>query len=509
METQSTLNTSYTSNFSDADSGTISSVRVRIAPSPTGDPHVGTAYIGLINMVFAKQHNGKFIIRIEDTDQTRSAKHYEEEIFKSLSWFGLEWDEGPDKGGPYAPYRQSERTSIYQEHSKKLLENGSAYKCFCTPERLEKLREAQKAEKTQIGYDRHCRNLTQDEVDKLLSENTPYVIRIKIPQEGETIIHDRLRGDVVFANSGIDDQVLIKSDGFPTYHLANVVDDHLMKISHVMRAEEWLTSTPKHVLLYKAFGWNAPEFIHLPLLRNKDRSKISKRKNPVSLNYYKQFGYLPEALRNFLALMGWTPPSLAEKFSTKEMIETFSIDKVNLGGPVFDLEKLRWLNGLYIRELTRESLSQKLYSFLFDKSYFNEIVPLVHERMESFADFWKYADFFYTDELIYQVSQLIPKGRSADETITMLSNLLEKIELASRKGWDHNTLEQSFREYSTISNWKTKELFMTTRIVITGKIATPPLFETMSLLGKERVRKRINNAIFLLKTSLNEKTKTD
>ena len=312
-------------------------VRTRVAPSPTGDPHVGTAYIAMFNIAFAHVNNGEFILRIEDTDQNRYTEGSEQMIFDSLNWLGLNWAEGPDIGGPVGPYRQSERFGIYGDYARQLVEKGEAYYCFCTPERLDNLRERQKAMKKAPGYDGHCRSLTKEEIEAKLAAGEPYVIRLKMPYEGETVIHDRLRGDIVFENSKIDDQVLLKADGFPTYHLANVVDDHLMGITHVIRAEEWISSTPKHIQLYKAFGWEQPEFIHMPLLRNSDRTKISKRKNPVSLNWYKDNGYLKEGLLNFLGLMAYSFKDGKEIFSLQEFKDTFNIDNVSLGGPVFDL----------------------------------------------------------------------------------------------------------------------------------------------------------------------------
>ena len=326
-------------------------VRVRIAPSPTGDPHVGLAYMTLFNYAFAKKNNGKLIFRIEDTDQTRAKASSEELIGKSLKWLGLKWDEGPDVGGPHAPYRQSERKDIHIAHAKMLVEKGEAYHCFCTSERLDALREQQKAAKENPGYDRKCRDLSKDEVAKNLAAAMPNVIRMKMPTEGVTIVEDFLRGKVEFENARIDDQVLLKSDGYPTYHLANVVDDHLMEISHVIRAEEWISSTPKHVELYRAFGWAAPTFVHMPLLRNANKSKISKRKNPVSLEYYRRKGILPEAMVNFLALMGWSFGNDIEIFTLEQMIEKFDLKDIHLGGPVFDLDKLEWVNQNYMHKI--------------------------------------------------------------------------------------------------------------------------------------------------------------
>ena len=324
-------------------------VRTRVAPSPTGDPHVGTAYIALFNIAFAHVNDGDFILRIEDTDRNRYTAGSEQMIFDALKWLDLDYSEGPDVGGDYGPYRQSERFDLYGKYAKELVEKGGAYYCFCDHERLENLRERQKAMGLPPGYDGHCRSLSKEEIEEKLKAGVPYVIRLKMPYEGETVIHDRLRGDVVFENSKIDDQVLLKADGYPTYHLANIVDDHLMGITHVIRAEEWIPSTPKHIQLYKAFGWKAPEFIHMPLLRNDDRSKISKRKNPVSLIWYKEEGYLKEGLVNFLGLMGYSYGDGQEIFTLQEFKDNFNIDKVTLGGPVFDLVKLGWVNNQHMK----------------------------------------------------------------------------------------------------------------------------------------------------------------
>jgi len=304
------------------------SVRVRIAPSPTGDPHVGTAYIALFNYAFARKHGGQFVLRVEDTDQERSSRSSEVAIFEALRWLGLQWDEGPDVGGPFGPYRQSERTSIYREHADVLLAKGAVYRCFC-----------QRARGAGT-YDRRCRGLSAEEAKRRADAGEPHVLRLMVPLDGETIVHDGLRGDVSFRNETIDDQILLKSDGFPTYHLANVVDDRLMGITHVIRGEEWLISTPKHVLLYDAFGWKPPEFHHLGLLRNEDRSKLSKRKNPVSVFHYRDLGYMPETFLNFLGTLGFSMGEDRERFTLQEMIDAFEWGKVKVGGPVFDPRKL-------------------------------------------------------------------------------------------------------------------------------------------------------------------------
>src|SRR3984957_4357632 len=375
-------------------------VRVRIAPSPTRDPHVGTAYIGLINYLFARQRGGKFVLRIEDTDRARFVATSEQEIFNSLRWLGLAWDEGPDVGGPYGPYRQAERTEIYREHAELLLANGTAYRAFENPEELEALRQRQIAAKLPPRYDGAHRDLAQSQIDAYLAEGRPYVVRMKVPQHTSTTFRDELRGDITFDHNNVDDQVLIKSDGFPTYHLANVVGDHLMGISDVIRAEEWISSTPKHVLLYKAFGWQLPRFWHMPLLRNLDKSKISKRKNPVSLVYYRESGFLPQALLNFLGLMGGGMAHPREQeivskginvkegdiFSLPEMLEKFDFQRISRGGPVFDLTKLKWLNGESLRALSPDAFFAALRTTIFSDDYLSRIAPLVQTRIETLAE---------------------------------------------------------------------------------------------------------------------------
>ncbi len=480
------------------------SVRVRIAPSPTGDPHVGTAYIALFNYAFARHQGGKFILRIEDTDQTRSSLESEAAILRALKWVGLSWDEGPDVGGPFGPYRQSERVALYGEHAKLLIQRGKAYRCFCGAERLAELRKQQLAAKGALGYDGLCRALPAEESERRAAAGESFVVRMAMPREGDCIFRDRLRGEIKFANSGIDDQVLLKSDGFPTYHLANVVDDHLMQITHVIRAEEWISSTPKHVLLYEAFGWQAPEFVHMPLLRNKDKSKISKRKNPVSLDYYRDAGILPEALRNFLALMGWSIAADRERFTLEEMVGAFDLDRVSTGEPVFDLVKLMDLNGQYIRELSNEALVERLQEWRMGSGFMNRVAPLVRERMKTLGDFMAQGAFFFLSEIDLKasVAQMIPKERTAKETAAILKEYIERLddpgpELGGgrrRIELNDKSLEEFSRAFCEANKWQPKELFMALRIALTGKSATPPLFSTMEVLGRELTRKRLRGA---------------
>lgn len=471
-------------------------IRVRIAPSPTGDPHVGTAYIALFNYVFAKKHGGSFLLRIEDTDQTRSTRFSEEAILRALRWVGLSWDEGPDVGGAYGPYRQSERLSLYQKHADILLENGAAYRCFCTADRLDAMRKAQRSQGQQLGYDRFCRFLSAGEIRANIDDKKPYVVRLAIPLEGKTSFYDHLRGEIVVENSTIDDQILLKSDGFPTYHLANVVDDHLMEISHVIRAEEWIISTPKHIQLYQAFGWQAPEFLHMPLLRNPDRSKISKRKNPVSLDYYRDAGFLPEALLNFLALMGFSFGENREKFSVQEMIEIFDVNRISVGEPVFDLVKLRWLNGIYIRGLDTHQLLKALQSWRLSEDYLAKLIPLEKERIETLGDFIPAVTFFLSGDLDYKqvLSDMVPKNRTSQETAIVLQDLADFLDEKASTQFVHDKLDAVCREFAEKMGWKTKELFMAIRLAVTGRTASPPLFDTMVALGKDMTRRRLRLA---------------
>ncbi|HXW60408.1 MAG TPA: glutamate--tRNA ligase [Myxococcota bacterium] len=475
-------------------------IRVRIAPSPTGDPHVGTAYVALFNYAFAKSNKGQFILRIEDTDRLRSTKESESAILAALSWLGIHWDEGPDIGGPYGPYRQSERLAIYQEFAARLLHNGWAYRCICSPERLNELRSRQQILKQPSRYDGHCRHEDPAVIDKAIKEGTPYVIRLKTPSSGDMVMQDVLRGTIIISCTEVDDQVLMKSDGFPTYHLANVVDDHLMGISHVIRGEEWISSLPKHLLLYEAFGLTPPVFCHLPLLRNADKSKVSKRKNPVSLNYFREAGYVPEALINFLGLMAYSMEDKSEMFSLDQFIAHFKLERISLGGPVFDLKKLLWLNGRYLREKYNNSeLVSYLQNQLFSTEYLSQIVPLVKERVEKSEDFIEYADFFFKGDVLLDADQYLVGDKTPAESAQLIELMLEKLEkLIDFKADNINEVLKSFMAEH---NLPPKSVFMPLRMMVCGKKASPPLFETMAVLGKERCRTRIRAAINALRAS--------
>jgi glutamyl-tRNA synthetase len=481
-------------------------IRVRIAPSPTGDPHVGTAYIGLINFIYARQRGGQFILRIEDTDRARFVATSEQMIFDALKWVGLTWDEGPDVGGPFGPYRQSERTQIYRDHAEILLENGTAYRCFCTPEELEASRKQQMAAKLPPRYAGTCRNLSPAVVETNLAESKEYVVRMKVPLEGSTTFRDELRGDITFEHTNVDDQVLMKSDGFPTYHLANVVDDHLMLITDVIRAEEWISSTPKHVLLYQAFGWPAPRFWHMPLLRNLDKSKISKRKNPVSLVFYRQAGYLPEAVINFLGLMGGgmsdagnpetaavgaAPsgmPSEADIFSLEDMLARFRVDKIRLGGPVFDLTKLKWLNGEYLRRITPEDFYSRLRSTILSDDYLKHIAVLIQARIETLGQFGDLTHFFFAEDVLPTEAVFLPKKRTLEETLAFAAEQLTVLEATE---WSVAALEPALKALGEAHTWSVKENFMLLRAIITGSTMSPPLLESLIVFGKPRTLDRM------------------
>ncbi|MDE1155265.1 MAG: glutamate--tRNA ligase [Acidobacteriaceae bacterium] len=471
--------------------------RVRIAPSPTGDPHVGTAYIGLLNYLFARQRGGEFILRIEDTDRSRFVASSEQMIFDALRWVGLEWAEGPDVGGPCGPYRQSERTEIYREHCNMLLASGHAYRAFETAEELEAERKAQLAAKQPPRYAGRSRYMSEEEVQAALAEGKPFTVRLKVPSEGAMTFRDELRGDITFDYTNVDDQVLLKSDGFPTYHLANVVDDHLMGITDVIRAEEWISSTPKHVLLYKAFGWEMPKFWHMPLLRNVDKSKISKRKNPVSLNYYRDSGYLPQAMLNFLGLMGGGMAQLTEQqivsgnvntkesdiFSLEEMTERFDFSRISLGGPVFDLVKLKWLNGEYLRKLSPEDFFQALRRTVFSDEYLRAVAPLVQNRLETLGAFGDMTMFLFSDNVLPPENVWLPKKRTAEETLAFAAELLLTLEASA---WEASEIEAAMKKLGEEKQWSVKENFMLLRAILTGSTQSPPLMESLIVFGKAR-----------------------
>jgi len=464
----------------------ITMVRTRIAPSPTGqDIHIGNLYTALINWIWAKKHQGKFIIRIEDTDRERLVKDSEEKILKTIKAYGLNYDESTDIGGPYKPYRQSERLDVYKKYIKQLIEKKSAYYCICSKERIAEVRLLQQKKKQIPKYDKYC--LTrQNEVSEEIKKGQKYVIRLNVPENREIKFHDLIRGEININSSNLDDQVLMKSDGFPTYHLAVVIDDFLMKISHIIRAEEWLSSTPKHILLYEAFGWSLPIFAHVPILRNPDRSKLSKRKNPVWASWYLEQGYLSEAVLNYLALMGWSHPEQKEIFSLEELVKVFDLKDIKAVGPAFDRVKLDWMNGQYLRKMENQELKSKIFEFYSNKyteDLIDKTILLVKERMKKLSDYEFLCDFFINEPNKFEVDM-----RAKKDLIKKTSESLEKV-----SEWKADKIGENMQELADKEGIKAGEFFMTLRVAITGKKISPPLNESMEILGKKECIARLVN----------------
>jgi glutamyl-tRNA synthetase len=483
-------------------------VRVRFAPSPTGYLHVGGARTALFNWLFARHHDGVFILRIEDTDRTRFVPDALDDIMEGLRWLGLEWDEGPEVGGDYGPYFQSQRLDIYQDYARKLVESGHAYYCYCSPERLARVREEQRRRgEPDVGYDRHCRYLTTKQRADYEAQGIVPVVRLKVPLEGQTTFHDVLHGDITVDNARLDDLVLLKSDGYPTYHLANVVDDHLMEISHIMRADEWLPSVPKHVLLYQAFGWEPPIFAHLPIiLAPGGKGKLSKRHGAVSVLEFRRQGYLPEAMVNFLALVGWAYDDRTELFTRQELLERFDLAGVSKSPAAFSYDKLEWMNGVYIRMLHPDDLARRLMPFLeragltADLPTVQRLVPLIQERLKKLSDAVEWVDFIFVDQISYEPSLLVGKKMTAAESLAALRRVRET--LAALPDFEEETLERALRALVEELDLKARQLFSIIRVAVTGKKVAPPLFGTLSVLGRERVLKRMDQALETLRVSL-------
>ena len=472
------------------------SVRTRVAPSPTGDPHVGTAYIALFNRAFARSQGGQFILRIEDTDQSRGSKESEQQIFDSLRWLGLDWDEGPDVGGAHGSYRQSERKAIYSEHAQQLLSSGNAFTCFCTRERLDEVRKTQRAAGETTRYDGECLSLSEKEIASRIAEGESHVIRMKVPKEGVCAFNDVLRGDIEIPWQQIDMQVLMKADGMPTYHLAVVVDDHLMEISHVLRGEEWINSVPKHQLLYQYFGWDMPVHCHLPLLRNPDKSKLSKRKNPTSINYYRDAGFLPEALVNYLGLMGWSMPDEQEIFTPQEMIAAFDLERISLGAPVFDMEKLRWLSGQYMRSLSVDSFMDTIQNWQFNRERLAEIVPLIQERTETLAELVPQVDYLLGDRKSLSIADFEHKNLDQEQMVQILQFLMWDFE--KKAIFDSADLLETCNTWAGRLDLKIRDLLFPMFIAISGRAVSLPLFDSMVILGSDLTRMRMRDAINVL-----------
>lgn len=489
-------------------------VRTRFAPSPTGYLHIGGARTAIYDWLLARQTGGQFILRIEDTDRNRLVPESLDDIKASLRWLGIDWDEGPEIEGKFGPYFQSERLDLYRHYAQQLVAEGKAYYCYCTPERLQEIRQAASSVKQLAGYDRHCRELTATQCQEMEQASLKRVIRFKTPLDGTTIVKDRLRGELAFDNSTLEDLVLIKSDGFPTYHFANVVDDHLMKITHVMRGEEWVPSTPVHVLLYQALGWEPPQFIHLSIFLSPDgKGKLSKRHGATSVKEYRELGYLPEALFNFLLLLGWNPGHDEEVIAKDRAIQEFSLDRVNASPVRFSLDKLNWYNGIYIRNLEAPDLAGRCLPFLQRAGllpdpcprerldYLIRLIPLVRERLKLLTDSVDWLDFFLKDDLSAPDRRLlIPKKLDAPTTLNVLERAfqaLQEVEFIPEQ------LELVLHQLPEQLQLKMGDVFMPLRVAVSGKTATPGMYEMLEALGKDRVLQRIAQAIKVLRTEEN------
>lgn len=485
-----------------------SSVRVRFAPSPTGYLHVGGARTALFNYLFAKHAGGTFILRIEDTDRNRYVEGALQEIYKSLKWLGLSWDEGPEIGGNYGPYVQSERLGLYKKKAMELLDKGLAYRCFCTPQRLEEVRLAREKAKMLTGYDRHCRDLSKEEIKKNLDQGKSFVVRLKIPPDRIIAFNDIIRGSIEYKSEVLDDLVLLKSDGFPTYHLANVVDDHEMKISHVLRGDEWIASTPRHIILYEAFGWTPPAFAHMPVILDPSGGKLSKRKGAASVMDYKNSGILPDALFNFLALLGWAPGAgdEREKMTREEIIQAFSLEKISPKGAVLDEKKLDWMNGQYMAEASPEALLGEVLKLWKDRGivpadksaddpYLITVIRMLKDRSKRLTELVDNSVYFFKDPESYE--EKAAKKHFTPQSAAVLQSLIEK--LSQAESFSKEALDAFFHKYATETGTQIGELVHPTRLAISGVSFGPGLFELMEVLGKETVMRRISTAIKSIK----------
>lgn len=467
----------------------------RFAPSPTGFLHIGAVRTALFAYLFARAHHGKFILRIEDTDQTRYVEGAEQNIEESLKWLGIHWDEGP--------IRQSERKPLYQQYADQLLGEGRAYYCFCSKERLDQLREQQQRDKLRIGYDGHCRGVALEGVRARVKAGESAVVRFKIPDLGQTRFVDAIRGEVVFNNQELDDLILLKSDGFPTYHLAHVVDDHLMGVTHVHRGEEWIPSTPKHILMFQALDWAPPEYVHLPVILSQGGGKLSKRKGSVFVTEFKEKGYLPEAMINFMVLLGWGYSETEEMYSLSELEKIFSHEHINKASPVFSFEKLDWFNGVYIRKKTPRELAELCRPYLQqagldgDDDYLLRVIGLLQERIHFLPDLVEKGRFFYVDEVVFEnEADLIPKNATQEESLRYLR--LAKSALENLADFSIEAIDACLRGVADQNHIKAGQLFMPIRVAVSGSKASPGLFEMLAVLGKERVLKRLRAAESLL-----------
>ena len=483
--------------------------RLRFAPSPTGFQHVGGFRTALFSWLYARHTGGKFILRIEDTDIARTVEGAVDFIIEGFAWLGMDFDEGPIVGGPFGPYYQTQRRALYQQYAHQLIASGHAYRCYCTPERLERVRKEQMAQKLPPRYDRHCRYLSDEERAANDAAGLPWTVRFAMPLEGETVVHDELHGDMVFKNANIDDFIILKSDGLPTYHLAHIVDDHLMEITHLLRAEEWISSAPRHIQIWNALGWQPPLFYHVPDVLGKDKKKLSKRHKAPYWKELKEQGFLPEAVFNFLALIGWSYDDKTEIFTREELINVFTLDRVGVSGGIYDAEKLAWMNGVYIRKLSLDELTRRALPYMerpeaegglpasiqrpLDFDYTARVLSLEQERLRTLGAAAEAVSFFYTDDVEYETALLIQKGMDAERTRTALIHARDL--LAGLEQWEHEVMEPPMRALATELSLKTGQLFGSIRVAVSGRTATPPLFQMMEVLGRERTMRRIEQAI--------------
>jgi glutamyl-tRNA synthetase len=489
-------------------------VRVRFAPSPTGIQHIGGYRTAIFIWLFARHSGGTFLLRIEDTDTTRTAPEAVDALLDGLRWLDVLPDEGPLVGGPYGPYYQTQRQAIYEAAANDLIARGGAYRCYCTTERLEEMRKEQEARGVKSSrYDRRCRNLTPAERQAHEAAGEPFVVRLAVPLEGQTVVHDLLRGEVVFEHKELQDIVLLKSNGLPTYHLGAMVDDHLMAISHVTRgANDWLSSAPYHVLIYQFFEWEQPVWVHLPVVLGKDRKKLSKRHGAEFLSYYQEQGYLPEAITNYLALLGWSYDDKTDILSREQMIQAFSLERLSISDAMFDPERLLWMNGVYIRALSGNELAARTLPFLerpetegglpdsvrrpLDRDYVGRVLKLEQERLKTLGEAAQLVPFFFTDDLHYSAEALIGKGMERTTTRLVLQRSLGR--LSDLGSWEASLMEPPLRLLAEEMGLKTGQVFMPLRVAISGRTVSPPLFETMQVLERSRTLTRLRHALDML-----------
>jgi len=472
-------------------------IRVRFAPSPTGYLHVGGLRTALFNYLFARKNNGSFILRIEDTDRKRYISGAQEDLLKTIKEVGLDYDEGPVIGGEYVPYIQSERSDLYRKYAQELIDKGAAYYCFCPEERLEKLRNEAKENNTAVMYDGKCRNLSLEEVQEKLAQNVPHVVRLKIPKEGSTVFYDVVRERVEVDNALVDDQVIMKSDGFPTYHLANVVDDHLMKISHVIRGEEWLISVPKHIFMYESLGWKVPKFVHLPLLLNPDKTKLSKRQGDVAVEDYLAKGYLPEALINFVALLGWHSNDDREFYTLEELIKTFSLKRISKSGAVFDVEKLNWMNGSYLRNLDLDYVAERAKPYferagldISDHKKYLKVVDNARNRATTIPKMIAHSEMFYNDLVFSAEDKDIVSKENAQK---LFAFWIER--LSSHESWSEDEIKDLVKETTIAIGVKGKELYSPLRLALFGEVHGPDIPTLIDILGTKEAIARLKSVL--------------